>query len=221
MYKIEKLEWDSGHFGMDIGTLKFNEEDNSKNNHYDVIFAKIETNRFDIIEKLENEKFNLKDILIIFSGDNLEGQNNSNIKILKKNNLEEVLKLCENTFLESHFYKNKNFSKEQINNLYKNWIINKFNLGQRIYIFIEKEKIIGFLLEKKEKSEVSIDLIAVKKEKRGQQIGEKLIKFFIYKHKGKKIFVGTQLTNKSAIRLYERLGFRFEKTINIYHKNKE
>lgn len=221
MYKIEKLEWDSDHFGISIGNLNFNEESSIKTNQYDTIFAKIETTQFDIIEKLENEKFCLKDILIIFSGENLDGEISSNIEILQKNKLQQVLKLCENTFLESHFYKNKIFSKEKINKLYQKWVANKFTLGQQIYIFTENDEILGFLLEKKDKNEVFIDLIAVKKEKRGQKIGEKLIKFFIKKNKDKKMFVGTQITNKQAIRLYERLGFRFEKTINIYHKNKE
>lgn len=221
MYKIEKLEWDSNHFGISIGNLNFDEESNIEINQYDTIFAKIETTRFDIIEKLENEKFCLKNILIVFSGENLAGEISSNIEILEKNKLQQVLKLCENTFLESHFYKNKNFSEEKINKLYQKWVTNKFTLGQQIYIFIEKDEVLGFLLEKKDRNEVSIDLIAVKKEKRGQKIGEKLINFFIKKNKDKKMFVGTQITNKQAIRLYERLGFRFEKTINIYHKNKE
>lgn len=221
MYKIEKLEWDSNHFGISIGNLNFDEESNIEINQYDTVFAKIETTRFDIIEKLENEKFCLKNILIVFSGENLAGEISSNVEILEKNKLQQVLKLCENAFLESHFYKNENFSEEKINKLYQKWVTNKFDLGQQIYIFIEKDEVLGFLLEKKDRNEVSIDLIAVKKEKRGQKIGEKLINFFIKKNKDKKMFVGTQITNKQAIRLYERLGFRFEKTINIYHKNKE
>ncbi|MGL5623296.1 GNAT family N-acetyltransferase [Cetobacterium sp.] len=220
MYKIEKLEWDTNHFGISIGNLNFDEESNGEINQYDTIFAKIETTRFDIIEKLENEKFHLKDILVIFSGENLDGEIDSNVEILEKNKLQQVLKLCENAFLESHFYKNPKLKLKKVNALYKRWVKNRFLFGEKIYIYLEKEKVLGFLLEKKLEKETVIDLIAVKKESRGKKIAEKLIKNFISFNKQKKMTVGTQLTNQSAIRLYERIGFKFEKSINIYHRNK-
>ncbi|MGL4863597.1 MAG: GNAT family N-acetyltransferase [Cetobacterium sp.] len=222
MYSVEKLEWDSNHFNLKIGNLKFTVLEKSEAEDFDIIFAKVETKEWKQIEILEKENFLLKDILITFSGDRFaEIETSKNIHLLENKDLREVQLICENAFLESHFYKNSKLKKEKINMLYKKWIKNKFTLGEKIYIYKKNEEILGFLLEKRKENEATIDLIAVKEDNRGQKIGQNLIVAFINENKQKFLNVGTQITNKSAIRLYEKMGFRFEKTINIYHKNKE
>lgn len=79
------------------------------------------------------------------------------------------------------------------------------------HFVLEKEGIIvGFYISRFVIDESELDTIAIKKEYRGQGLGEKLMNHYIKycKSKGvKKISLEVRVTNEAAINLYEKYGF--------------
>jgi ribosomal protein S18 acetylase RimI-like enzyme len=63
-----------------------------------------------------------------------------------------------------------------------------------------------------------IDLIGVRNANKGQGIASQLIQYCVDSCENVQIVkVGTQLANRSSIRLYERIGFRFEDASYVFH----
>lgn len=229
MFEIKNLEWDSEHFNLKIGILITNGQKEDKINllkessKYDLIIAKIESDKEKDKEYIESLNFKLKDILLIFDKKeekNLKNIDTLNIRLIKSNDFKSINKLLKGMFIKSHFYKNDILETDKIEQLYEKWIFNRYKNNENIYIYEKEKKIIGFLVEKKEIGNISkIDLIGIDKEYRGENIATKLIDYFFYKNEGKCFEVGTQYINYNAIRLYEKMGFRIKKAINIYHLN--
>lgn len=222
MYKIEKLEWDSNHFDLIIGNVIFEENEVSNlEKKYDIILAKVGVDKTEEIKKLQNNGFILKDTLIRFYIENIQSDKfnkNSLVKLAKENNLEEIKKIARDSFKKSHFYKNENLQEEKIDELYEKWVINKFKKNN-IYIYEEENIVKGFLLGIENSEEAIIDLIAVDSRFKGNGIGKELILKFFQLNILKKSYVGTQITNISAIKLYEKLGYKIFDFTYIFHKN--
>ncbi|MGL5614054.1 GNAT family N-acetyltransferase [Cetobacterium sp.] len=222
MYKIEKLEWDSNHFDLTIGNVIFEENEVSNlEKKYDIILAKVGIDKTEEIKKLQNNGFILKDTLIRFYIENIQNDKfnkNSLVKLAKENNLEEIKKIARDSFKKSHFYKNENLQEEKIDELYEKWVINKFKKNN-IYIYEEENIVKGFLLGIENSEEAIIDLIAVDSRFKGNGIGKELILKFFQLNIKKKSYVGTQITNISAIKLYEKLGYKIFDFTYIFHKN--
>lgn len=223
MYEIKKLEWDSKHFNKVIGDFKVvddREEDVIKED-YDVLISKIDVSEKKKIIKLENMGFNLMDTLITFSLKKIiSGSHNKNIFLAEEKDINEVSEISKKAYRMSHFYFNEKLEKKEIDELYGKWIKNKYKQGQKIYVYKKNDIIQGFLLEKISDEEAIIELIAVNEEFKGQKIGKSLVEFFFNENLSKKGFVGTQISNIAAIKLYENMGYKIEKFTHIFHKNK-
>lgn len=224
MYKIEKLEWDSNHFDLKIGNIIFDKNNrnvDSKEN-YDIVIAKVEAGKIEEIEKLQNDGFILKDTLIRFSIERISTKKLEKSKLVslaKKQDLKYLKKIAKSSFRKSHFYKNKNLEISKIDALYEKWILNKFEAKNNIYVYKEENIIKGFLLAIENQSEAKIDLIAVDSKFKGKGIGKELILNFFQSNISKKSYVGTQITNIAAMRLYEKVGYKIFDFTYIFHKN--
>ncbi|MGL6167815.1 MAG: GNAT family N-acetyltransferase [Fusobacteriaceae bacterium] len=222
MYKIEKMEWDSEHFQKKIGNFELINSDFEKINleDYDVLISKIDVSEKSKIISLEKLGFNLMDTLITFSLKKIYFQeDNKYILEAKRQDLDSVVNIARTAYRLGHFHANDVLDKKKSDELYVNWIKNRFDQGEKLYIFKENELVKGFLLAKERKNEAIIDLIAVDENFKGEKIGTKMIQFFFNKNIGKKSLVGTQISNSGAIKLYENMGYRIEKFIHIFHKN--
>lgn len=224
MYRIEKLEWDSNHFSLKIGNVVF-DKNNKKidlKESYDIAIAKVEMNKIEEVEKLQNDGFVLKDTLIRFSIESIQKKNlerNKLIFLAKKQDLKVIKEIAKNSFRKSHFYKNKDLEISKIDALYEKWILNKFEDKNNIYIYKEEDIIKGFLLAIENQSEAKIDLIAVDSRFKGKGIGKELILNFFQSNISKKSYVGTQITNIAAMKLYEKVGYKIFDFTYIFHKN--
>lgn len=223
MYEIKKSEWDSNHFNFKVGNVIFKKDKIIElEEKYDVVIAKVNANKFEEIKKLQVDGFVLKDTLIRFCIENIQKQNlnqESSIRIAQENDLEAIKKIARNSFRKSHFYKNKRFQKDKIDELYAKWVTNKFEKGNNIYIYEDKNIIKGFLLAIENSEEAIIDLIAVDSKFKGEGIAKKLILNFFQLNISKKSYVGTQIINLPAIKLYEKVGYKIFDFTHIFHKN--
>jgi dTDP-4-amino-4,6-dideoxy-D-galactose acyltransferase len=146
-------------------------------------------------------------------------------------NIEEYLEALPNSELEvlalkagifSRFNIDPKFSKEQYENLYKQWIINSTNKKIADAVFVAREgcKIVGMITVGRKNCRGNIGLISVDENRRGQNMGVSLVstahKWFI--SQGCKIAqVVTQTDNIAACRLYNKCGYHIERTEHFYH----
>lgn len=224
MYKIIKSEWDSEHFGLNIGFVLFDEnlEKDSLSEKYDITIAKVNPNQTEMISELEKDGFELKDTLIRFIIPRIKVVESNKVlstELTQNQELTQVQKIAKDAFKNSHFYKNSKFQIEKVNNLYEKWVLNKYLKKNKIYIYKEKDIVKGFLIAIETETEAIIDLIAIDSSFRGKGIGRDLILKFLENNQLKKSYVGTQISNLQAIKLYEKIGYKILDFTHIFHKN--
>jgi ribosomal protein S18 acetylase RimI-like enzyme len=136
---------------------------------------------------------------------------------------EDVLKISQDAFLYSRFFNDPYLPKEKAQNIYVHWTNCAFENSEKYFVITEiTNKVVGYLLFSIniKQSFVTIELIAVDKTFRGQNIGKLLIaglEFFAYEKGIKLIKVGTQTDNVSAVRFYNACGFQYASCNSIYH----
>ena len=187
------------------------------------IYSNISTKNLKGIKLLENNNFNLITTNLSFIYNKKLKQNNRKIiyRFATKKDESVVVKIAYNSFRDSRFSIDDNFNSKIGKIIKKRWVENYF-LGKRgthMIVAEKNNKIVGFLLLIKKKSNILIDLIAVDKKYRKIGIGESLIKSIgkFNDLKYKSISVGTQITNKASIHLYNKIGFKLDKTFYNFH----
>ena len=141
----------------------------------------------------------------------------------KKEQLNNILVFASKSHTDSRFFKDLNFDRIKCEKLYEKWIDRDFVKGNVLGFFPDDgENIKGYITFTMESSDVArIGLIAVEDQFRGQGVGSKLLIKTIAMSKklnAKKLVVVTQATNTSALRLYEKAGFRISDTKLWFHK---
>ncbi len=145
-----------------------------------------------------------------------------------KNMLSLRLKrLSRNAFIQSHYYASGLFTRNEADRIYYMWIENAIeeNADKLLLVVDNKGKIIGYIANRivdvNDTSYGVIELIAVDKDYRGRGLGRLLIRetirYFITTYKVQGIFVGTQLTNIPALKLYNICGFNTIGYMVTYH----
>jgi dTDP-4-amino-4,6-dideoxy-D-galactose acyltransferase len=106
--------------------------------------------------------------------------------------------------------------------LYKLWILGSVNgtLAEKVFVFMDEEKIAGMVTVGMKNGRGEIGLIAVHESMRGRSVGVHLTraaqKWAIAKGR-RHAQVVTQGNNPAACRLYEKCGYHVESTVNYYH----
>jgi hypothetical protein len=168
---IEYMSWESEMLGYKVGKINLVHSElitdneinsivsgailNTKNNGFDMIYAKINTKNIRVIRALNFHKFYLTDTSLDFVS-NLNGvfpnRINKSIDIsnAEYNDLDESLALIRKSF-KSHFGRFNNDSKINLNyaNIYENWIKSSFDgYADLILIAKIKQKIVGLTVWK-------------------------------------------------------------------------
>lgn len=224
---INELTWDSKFFNRKIGELKVVSEslpqmkyavERAKKNGFKYIICKIQSQETALIKLLESLGFYLSDIGVIWAVEakiflhrnaNKNSDNRKSIKTATEKDIPMLKKMVKSLFLESRFYNDPFFSKEEADNMYQTWIENsvKGNIAD-IVLYIPVK---GFITCKKlPLCTGEIVLVGVKKDFRGKGIGtiltQKAIKWF--ETQGTSVVsVRTQLKNLRAMNFYAQLGF--------------
>ena len=144
------------------------------------------------------------------------------IRKAKKDDLKEYLKIKRESLKE---YSKITWCKITLtNNQIKKELVDSISSPKRFLLFIEDDKIIGYMICSIILSELQnygyIDDIFVYKKFRGNGLGKMLINEFIKilrKKNIKKLRLGVNIRNKKAIKMYKELGFE----VKHYEMDKE
>ncbi len=122
----------------------------------------------------------------------------------------------------SRFKKDKKFSIKQFENLYKKWIDNSIDFGfaDDILVYVEENKIIGFISYKIKNNEATIGLVAILPNHQGKGIGKKLLQVVeneLIKNNIIILKIPTQKENLEACSFYEKRGYKIKQSIIIKH----
>lgn len=223
---VKKLEWDTKFFGYQIG-LK-------------TIYSVGEFQINPLLEELKKFK-----LIYIFS--DVELPENKNLlhvdskvdfyKYLenkkqaieteefnsKAHDYEELLELAYLSGNVSRYKTDFNFSNNEFEKLYKEWVNNSINkkIAFKTFIKTVNEKVVGFItLGEKDEKTSKIGLVAVHEKFQGKGIAGNLIKsceVISTQKKYTSMEVSTQLNNKQAMAFYKKNGFNIKKITYIYH----
>lgn len=148
-----------------------------------------------------------------------EIQNGAEVELFEGKLSESLISLGFQSGGLSRFNIDKRLSQNEFEKLYIKWLERDLNSG-KIIIQRKENKIIGMVTLSFGDNQGSIGLFAVDNFYRGKGIGYKLLQAaekFSMNEGIKKISVQTQLQNKNALCLYEKMGFVHQDKNYIYH----
>lgn len=193
----------------------------------DLIICRVDLNDLQTVHALEREGGMLADILLTFYinlntayvRDDFEYvKSPSDIKVVEAGvkDAEALSNIGRGTFENDHFHADHRLPKEKCDELYAKWIFNSVK-GSADKVFVAKKynMPVGFITCKIEKLNDNycygvIDLIGVRKEFQGIGVGSSLVHEALkwFSRYTASVYVGTQVQNTQALRLYEKRGFR-------------
>ncbi|ARN78511.1 hypothetical protein BST97_11225 [Nonlabens spongiae] len=228
---IQKLEWDSDFFGIDVANWQIPE--NAKLSSADIEFN---LKSFDLIylissKPLEMLNKHLVDVKTTYTQkidtNDLNKKNTGRQFIVFdkfNHNVDDLLKIVLESGEYSRFKRDDKFAKGKFESMYSQWMQNGIEEREnsRIYVLLSDEKDIdGFIqIKVKPKKKVIIELIAVAPHARGQGVASRLLQNTIKLTQDKNLSsleVVTQDQNIAATNLYVKNGFRLQKKEYIYH----
>lgn len=234
---ISELAWDSNFFKRKIGELKISHGPfsrieaalkSAKTEGFQYIICKIEFQDTSLVRFLESSGFYLSDLGITWSmrTERFSHPWSSGKEKMRKSaavatvkDIPALKKITKSLFLESRFYNDPFFSKEEADSLYLAWIENSVK-GQAadIVFWIPGE---GFITCKKNSRSGEIVLVGVKKGSRGKGIGttlvEEAMRWFAVQGLDS-VSVRTQLRNLDAMNFYLKLGFTMKRHDMVFGK---
>ena len=220
---IKRLNWDSDFFQLEVGELNYN--DNKKvefQSHFDLIYLKSES--FSELN-LPNFKKSFSETKVLFSKQ-ISNVNPTYKKIKSSKevtfDLDDLYTLSFESGKFSRFNLDANFKTTDFKKLYKIWIDNSINFefATEVLLYLEQDKITGFVTYKIKDDFATIGLISVLPENQGKGIGKKLIlevENRLFQKKIKNLSIPTQLENEVACSFYLSLGYKIIEKTHISH----
>jgi dTDP-4-amino-4,6-dideoxy-D-galactose acyltransferase len=226
---IQKLNWDSNFFNLNIGKAIINNTEEYFLAHaeftkskFDLIYIFCpETIDYQTIEIIKSKK-NLHDTKLTFTKNNLTSYKlNSNINSINllSPKLEE---LAIKSGIFSRFKRDHHLNK-YFPLLYKTWIHRSVNheIADIVYgYFSDSQELLGVLTLKKDDNIAKIGLISVSEESRGLGIGKALLhqaEHWCFINRVEKLSVDTQELNKKANSFYRVYDFNLSNKLHIFH----
>lgn len=127
-------------------------------------------------------------------------------------------------FTLSRFHLDPAIGLERAHEVKRQWARNACNgRAKAVYVARRGGAVCGFLAvlvnEGAGRTDAVIDLVGVDSSHQGQGAGRALSRFFVEQWRGRadRLRVGTQVSNISALRLYESIGFRVTETSYVLH----
>ena len=235
--KIEKLEWDSNFFSLNIYKLNelIQQDENFQNklekfvfeNNVDLIYFESDYLIENLFIDFKSLKAYLVDTKTTFS--KTAAYNAFDQKLIKKTSEIEVdkyedkiIKLALQSAQYSRFKVDKNFSEDDYKKLYKEWIINSINkkIAKEILFYQIEDDIAGLITLGVKSNIGDIGIVAVEDKYRGQGIAKKMLfatENWFFENNLKTINVVTQGDNLPAKALYKSCGYKIIKRKFFYH----
>lgn len=229
---IQFLEWDSAFFEKKTGRFECNR---LTMNQLNALFKEKSTLKFDLVylftndveeeadAYLKNAGIHFMDHKVTYAIDGEFQANTESVIIEPYQGIltNDLLNLALLSGHESRFKKDPLFN-HNFKTLYTQWIEKSLSgqLADRVFVAKNGKAIMGFVTVAKNNKEGQIGLIAVDPTFHGQGIGRLLIQSahnWYSQNNLTRATVVTQLTNTSACRLYEKMGYHQESAKLIFH----
>ncbi len=228
--KIERLDWDSNFFDMQIGRVNVSSEEEVNllagqqtmlKNSYDLVyvFAKQGLDFSVANAKLVDEK-----VVYTLSNNTIHFEANHNIILWEsdKGVTDDLLHLALVSGKYSRFRLDEKFPKGSYERLYSCWIEQSVNgkiaSGVLCYMIDDVPK--GLVTVSNNNDKCTIGLVAIHEDLQNKGIGtvmmQHVLNYADNMHCGH-ISVATQLENVAACRLYEKAGFKVESVMDVWH----
>ena len=134
---------------------------------------------------------------------------------------EEITQIAAGAYRHSRFFNDPKLPEEQARNVYKHWTECAFGQTSKYFVIDERNSAaVGYLLFSIDEDSCIIELIAVSPPYQGKKIGQSLLsalESYAMKNSLKRVKVGTQVSNTSAIRFYSKMGYTFSGCSSLYH----
>lgn len=223
---VKKLEWDSNFFGYQVGLKTVNSIDEFR---LDLLLEELKKFKliyvYSDIELSENSKLMHVDTKVDLFKSLENDFDETEIEDYNPNihSYTEILDLAYLSGNVSRFKMDSNFSNNEFEKLYTEWINNSINkiIAFKTLVKIIDDKVVGFItLGERDADAAKIGLIAVDEMFQGRRIASKLIESCEMISKQKKysgLEVSTQFTNSKAMSFYKKQNFHIKKITYIYH----
>jgi ribosomal protein S18 acetylase RimI-like enzyme len=240
-YELHELDWDTKFFGMKMGEvllptlsgmINFSEQTWQRTlelagyQNYQFLFCPFDVCHNEIAASISGLGATIGDILVTFSTPCTSEVKKRKLKYLvteaSLDDLPGITRIAHKAFSNSRFLQDPHFDRVRAEQFYPSWLRESFSNSEKILVIKEDQQVLGFISLKPESKTQTliIRLIAVDDSRQGEGIGQTLIDQAMniaVEQKFSRIQVGTQLTNYSAIKLYEKNSFRVMNAKYRYH----
>jgi dTDP-4-amino-4,6-dideoxy-D-galactose acyltransferase len=234
---VERLAWDSEHFGIEIGKMELpsNPEPGvvqaglglAAEKGLSCVYCSVGPGDHAAADQLSLApgKIFLADVRVVF-GKALAASAASDdrtrecIRPATPADRHAVTRLAADVFASSRFYFDPRLAKHA-GSMFEKWVDRAFESAEfSVMVSTSSAAVSGFVCVRSKDSVGQIDLIGVASEHRGQGIAGLLLSHVCSQLRAlgcKRVEVVTQLRNLRAVRLYERAGFALVDSSLTYH----
>jgi dTDP-4-amino-4,6-dideoxy-D-galactose acyltransferase len=228
------LEWDSEFFGLRIARLA---TDPLRAGEMEQVLASCKAQKIDCLYFLadsadtpstrvaEDNDFRLVDVRVSLERDLVAGiiPENSSVRNATGEDLPSLRRIARDSFHDTRFYHDGNFTPSQCDALYETWVEASCNgFADAVLVVDVADEPAGFVTCKMVGSKAGeIGLLGVSSARQGIGVGRSLVEASLSwfdDHGARRVTVVTQGRNVPAQRLYQRCGFVTLNTQLWYHR---
>ena len=216
---IERLPWDSQHFGLEIGQvthsglpIPFDMKS------FDCVYWPIGSDHPGSIWAAQDYRFELVDTRITFEFDEDGARQRGSVRPATVQDLPSLRDLARYSHTASRFFQDSRFDRDKCADLYARWITRDFERGDVVNCLVGH---LGYCTGRVENSVGRIGLFAVADGPRRSDLGRELFQktlVDLFTQGAKTVQVSTQARNIRAQRFYERNGGLTKSIEYWFHK---
>ncbi|MEF2144725.1 MAG: GNAT family N-acetyltransferase [Desulfovibrionaceae bacterium] len=194
--------------------------------HPGFVQARVEPERMDVCAMLEACGFALADVNLTFQGRPSGGANAGSGQMqvgpARPEDRETLQRLAGQNLICNRFHLDPAIPKQVASDIKARWVGNYFDgkRGDALLTARDERGVLGFLLLLGGPAHWTVDLVAVDLQARRQGVGSVLLWSIPgLAAQDASVTVGTSAANMAAIRLYQSLGLRLERSTLIFHRH--
>ncbi len=226
------LPWDSRHFGVTIGKVenhRLNPEDQreietwTRDNNIECLYllADPEPGTLSLASRLGFRFIDVR-VTLDMTLTPMKPAPHNGIRVARSSDLPELQRIAAESHHDTRFYVDGRFPRTACDDLYRLWIAKGLDSKDGI-VFVSDEfgQPTGYNSVFTDGPEGTISLLAVDSRYRGEGVARRLIAKsldWLQERGVTHITVPTQSSNTPALRLYESIGFKIQKTEVWFHR---
>lgn len=231
MVTLEPMPWDTKHFGIAVGRLNPSGSYSPEalklalfRSGFTVVIARLAVENMTESSSLEAAGFAIRDVrvhLSLMRGEFHPSETVEGVSIVgyERRHKESLRRISSRSFWSDHYHADPEFDRDKVDQMYSLWIDKGVRERYVIRVAILRGRVVGFLAGKAVADGFYIELVAVDEAFRRKGIASALLADLLSSMKDdqRTASIGVQLANISALRLYEKMGFRAQSAEFTFH----